>query len=274
MKTKDVETDVGSTDLASYILAVTEQLKRERKFAAAHGYVSVLHSFQDFAGGRGIPLPMDEVFTPMRLKAYEEWLMQTKKRPLKMNSVTSYMSSLRAVYNRWMPVGTPGHNPQLFAGVHTRVVSQTKRALRGWQMEKLLRAENDDLTREERRALAYFRLMFLCRGIPFIDLAHLRRQDLQGEYLVYLRHKTQKPMRVKLSPEALRLLRGLGQKTTPSSPYLLPILDAEIQDGWEQYLSYQIALRNFNRTLKQAVKRMLPGVPVSSYAAKHNAFAI
>ena len=34
MKTKDVETDVGSTDLASYILAVTEQLKRERKFAA------------------------------------------------------------------------------------------------------------------------------------------------------------------------------------------------------------------------------------------------
>jgi hypothetical protein len=94
MKTKDVETDVGSTDLASYILAVTEQLKRERKFAAAHGYVSVLHSFQDFAGGRGIPLPMDEVFTPMRLKAYEEWLMQTKKRPLKMNSVTSYMSSL------------------------------------------------------------------------------------------------------------------------------------------------------------------------------------
>ena len=113
-------------------------------------------------------------------------------------------------------------------------------------MEKLLRAENDDLTREERRALAYFRLMFLCRGIPFIDLAHLRRQDLQGEYLVYLRHKTQKPMRVKLSPEALRLLRGLGQKTTPSSPYLLPILDAEIQDGWEQYLSYQIALRNFN----------------------------
>ena len=151
MKTKDVETDVGSTDLASYILAVTEQLKRERKFAAAHGYVSVLHSFQDFAGGRGIPLPMDEVFTPMRLKAYEEWLMQTKKRPLKMNSVTSYMSSLRAVYNRWMPVGTPGHNPQLFAGVHTRVVSQTKRALRGWQMEKLLRAENDDRFRQRRR---------------------------------------------------------------------------------------------------------------------------
>ena len=71
------------------------------------------------------------------------------------------MSSLRAVYNRWMPVGTPGYNPQLFVGVHTRVVSQTKRALRGWQMEKLLRAENDDLTREERRALAYFRLMFL-----------------------------------------------------------------------------------------------------------------
>ena len=94
----DVGIDVGRMELSSYMLAVIEKLKHEQKYAAAHGYLCALHSFQDFAGGRGVPLPMNEVFRPERLKAYEEWLMQKKARPLKPNSVTCYMSSLRAVY--------------------------------------------------------------------------------------------------------------------------------------------------------------------------------
>lgn len=255
-------------DLESYVLAVIVQLKEERKYAAVRGYLAALYSFGDFAGGRGVLLPMEEVFTPERLKAYEEWLMQKKKRPLKANSVTSYMSSLRAVYNRWMPAGTPAHNPRMFADVHTRVVAPTKRALRGWQMAKLLKADTGELTEEERTALGYFRLMFLLRGLPFIDLAHMRRQDLQGCYLVYLRHKTKKPMRVELCPDAMQLLRELGQKN-PDSPYLFPILDADLSGGWEQYHHYQTALRSFDRTLKQVMKQLLPGVAVSSYTARH-----
>ena len=261
----DVEIDVGRMELSSYMLAVIEKLKHEQKYAAAHGYLCALHSFQDFAGGRGVPLPMTEVFRPERLKAYEEWLMQKKVRPLKPNSVTCYMSSLRAVYNRWMPAGTPGHDAKMFADVHTRVVSQTKRALQGWQMEKVL-AGSPFITGQT--ALDYFRLMFLCRGMPFIDLAHLRKRDLQGRYLVYLRHKTRRPMRVELCPEALRLLRKYG-KENPDSPYLLPILDADTSGGWGLYKDYQDALRLFNRDLARAMEFLLPGVRVSSYTARH-----
>ena len=261
----DVEIDVGRMELSSYMLAVIEKLKHEQKYAAAHGYLCALHSFQDFAGGRGVPLPMNEVFRPERLKAYEEWLMQKKARPLKPNSVTCYMSSLRAVYNRWMPAGTPGHDAKMFADVHTRVVSQTKRALQGWQMEKVL-AGSPFIAGQT--ALDYFRLMFLCRGMPFIDLAHLRKRDLQGRYLVYLRHKTRCPMRVELCPEALRLLRKYG-KENPDSPYLLPILDADTSGGWGLYKDYQDALRLFNRDLARAMEFLLPGVRVSSYTARH-----
>ena len=261
----DVEIDVGRMELSSYMLAVIEKLKHEQKYAAAHGYLCALHSFQDFVGGRGVPLPMNEVFRPERLKAYEEWLMQKKARPLKPNSVTCYMSSLRAVYNRWMPAGTPGHDAKMFADVHTRVVSQTKRALQGWQMEKVL-AGSPFIAGQT--ALDYFRLMFLCRGMPFIDLAHLRKRDLQGRYLVYLRHKTKRPMRVELCPEALRLLREYGKKS-PDSPYLLPILDADTPGGWGLYKDYQDALRHFNRELAPAVELLLPGIRVSSYTARH-----
>lgn len=277
MKTVDFRMDtemyidecLANEELASYVLAVVEQLKRERKYAAAHGYLAALHSFEDFARGRGMSLLMKDVFMPEQLKNYEEWLMQGKERPLKINSVTSYMSSLRAVYNRWMPPGSPGHNPKLFAHVHTRVVSKTKRALRGWQLEKMLNADTRELPPEEKTAFDYFRLMFMLRGLPFIDLAHMRRQDLQGKYLFYLRHKTGKPMCVELCPDAMKLLSKLVQKDS-DSPYLFPILDAGVQGGWEQYRNYQTARRSFDRTLKKAMKRLLPGVPVSSYTARHS----
>ena len=261
----DVEIDVGRMELSSFMLAVIEKLKHEQKYAAAHGYLCALHSFQDFAGGRGVRLPMNEVFRPERLKAYEEWLMQKKARPLKPNSVTCYMSSLRAVYNRWMPAGTPGHDAKMFADLHTRVVSQTKRALQGWQMEKVL-AGSPFIAGQT--ALDYFRLMFLCRGMPFIDLAHLRKRDLQGRYLVYLRHKTKRPMRVELCPEALRLLREYGKKR-PDAPYLLPLQAADTPGGWGLYKDYQDALRHFNRELAPAVELLLPGIRVSSYTARH-----
>ena len=65
MSTENEEKDVGATmELSPYMLAVIEQLKCEQKYAAAHGYLCALHSFQDFAGGREVPLPMNEVFRP------------------------------------------------------------------------------------------------------------------------------------------------------------------------------------------------------------------
>lgn len=265
-KTKVVE--AGGIYLTGYMERVINQLKEDRKFSAARIYRCVLHSYQNFAGGSGVPLPMEEVFTPARLKAYEEWMTQKKKRPLKANSVTSYLSTLRAVYHRWIPAGTPGYNPKMFADVHIRVVSQTKRALHSWQMDKLRKADTSEFTAEQKKTLSCFNLMFVCRGMPYIDLAYMRKQDLQGDCLVYLRHKTGIPMSVKLSDEALRLIRELGKKN-PDSPYLLPILNADALGGWEQYVQYQKALRGFNRTLQQVTKRLLPGVRVSSYTARH-----
>jgi hypothetical protein len=50
-------------------------------------------------------------------------------------------------------------------------------------------------------ALAYFLLMFLFRGMPFIDLAHLRKQDVKGKYIVYSRHKTGRQITVRIPKE-------------------------------------------------------------------------
>ena len=178
------------------------------------------------------------------------------------------MRTLRAVYNRWMPPGTAEHNPRLFDDVYTGVVSQTKRALTARQMEQLLEADLSGLSPQQQVVLAYFLLMFLLRGMPFIDLAHLRKRDMQDGRITYSRHKTDKPITVRIPREALVLIAKYADRHS-ASPYLFPILDARIRDSWQSYRNYQDALRHFNRKLGQVMSRLLPGVRVSSYTARH-----
>ena len=46
-----------------------------------------------------------------------------------------------------------------------------------------------------RRAQELFILMFSLRGIPFVDLAYLRKSDLRDNVITYRRRKTGRPCR-------------------------------------------------------------------------------
>lgn len=264
----ELRNDVEATELSFYMSGVIEELKRDGKFPAAHIYACTLRSFKSFAGsgGSGSGLLLHEVFTPGRLKEYENWLLAVRE--LSLNTVSTYMRTLQAVYHRWMPSGSPGYNPKLFADVYTRVVPQTKRALTGQQVNKLMSTDLDTLPVQLQCVCAYFLLMVLFRGMPFIDLAHLRKCDVQGNLIVYRRHKTGKQMTVHIPREAEGLIKAFRDKN-PQSVYLFPVLDARLRGGRPLYECYQAALRRFNRLLEKLMQILLPGVKVSSYTARH-----
>lgn len=61
-------------DLACYMQSVIGQLEADKKRSAVHTYTYALKSVTEFYGGEGTPMPVGEVFTPGRLKEYEEWM--------------------------------------------------------------------------------------------------------------------------------------------------------------------------------------------------------
>lgn len=277
MKPDESGKKAGVTDdLPPYMAASTAALRKEKKFAAVHNCRSTLRSFALFWSGKKAEkaeMPMHEVFTPECLKEYETWLFAHRYSP---NTVSTYMRALQAVYRRWMPPGTEGHNPVLFKNVHTRVEARTKRALTAPQMEKLMGTDAGTLPPEQQRTLACFLLMFMLRGMPFIDLYHLRKGDLRDGRITYRRHKTGVLMVVDVPPEALRLIQKHRNRT--ESDYLFPLLDDGKEDGLHSHgvpdaeeldRRYQQVLRRFNRELERLMKRLLPGVKVSSYTARH-----
>ena len=265
----NVERKNAKDDLRLYMPEVIGMLKREGKFPAMHVYACTLRSYEKFCAEERYPknttasLSMQEIFTPERLKEYEDWLAGQQSSP---NTISTYMRTLQAVYNRWMSPGIEGYNPVLFKDVYTKVESRTKRALTAEQMEQLRNTDFSVLTLRQQQVLTYFLLMFMLRGMPFIDLAHLRKSDLRNRRITYRRHKTGKLMVVDVPPDAMRLLQKYRDKT--DSEYLFPLLHGGLFME-EHHHRYQETLRHFNRELARLMKQLLPGVYVSSYTARH-----
>ena len=120
--------------------------------------------------------------TPSWLKAFQNYLLS---RQLQWNSISTYMRMLRAVYFRAVDQGLVSAWPRLFHGVYTGTRVTVKRAVEAGVFRRLQEPLPKHTGLEKTRML--FLLLFMLRGIPFVDIAFLRRCDLEGDILTYRR---------------------------------------------------------------------------------------
>ena len=230
--------------LLQTLSSIIQELKENGQWGTAHVYQSAYNSFALFSCCRDIPF---KKFTPALLKDFEIYL---RKRKCSWNTVSTYMKVLRATYNRAVDEGYASYVPRLFRHVQTGVSSERKRSLEASDMGGLMNGKGEELSAGMERTLAILQLMFILRGIPFVDLAYLRKSDIQGNILRYRRRKTGRRLTVILTPEALKLIDTLSDKRE-ESPYLLPFLTSP-EGSEEAYREYQRALRSFNRQARRA----------------------
>lgn len=260
------------TNLFRLLEDIIREYRSNQQWGTAHVYQSTYNSFALYNKGRDFPF---RLLTPARLKDYESYLRSQAR---SWNTVATYMKVLKSIYNRAVEKRMAPFVPNLFRGVRSTPVVERKRALEATTMSRVLQAsvlKNNPLSntgktpaQEQQATRSLFSLMFLLRGIPFVDLAYLRKCDVQGEMLYYRRRKTGRPLAVQLTPEAQSLIRSLQTaEKSQTSPYLLPLLSRE--EGSEAaYREYQSALRRFNRQLKQ-LPELYGSTHVSSYCARH-----
>ena len=214
------------------------------------------------------PMPMRKL-SPTVLKRFENYLRQ---RNCSWNTVSTYIKTVRSVYHRAVDRKYIRYVPRLFEHVYTGTRADKKKALKASDISSLVREterslQGGTLPNAQQRTRIFFVLMFMLRGIPFVDLAYLHKRDLQGNVLSYRRRKTGRALTVSLTPEAMQMVRMVADRN-PDSPYLFPILQSE--EGTEAaYREYQSALRAFNQRL--AVLRQCLGMQsaLSTYAARH-----
>ena len=177
---------------------------------------------------------------------------------------------MRAVYNRAVDRRMASYIPHHFRYVYTGTRADRKRALEKEDMERLMKELPKQIHQgrgELQRTRAYFFLMFMLRGMPFVDLAYLKKQDIVGNVLTYRRRKTGRLLTVTLLPETMKLMKKY-MNTDSASPYLFPILTGG-ESTEATYREYQIALRNFNYQLLLLKQVLALTSDLSSYTARH-----
>lgn len=250
-------------NVLTFMKEVADGLQMGGNFGTAHVYRSSLNAIIAYCGGEDFTF--NEI-TPEWLKGFE---IHLRKRKCSWNTVSTYMRILRAVYNRAVDNNEAKYIPRLFRYVYTGTRAEHQRALETGDVEKifagliLLSGVNPAM----QRARHFFILMFLMRGMPFVDLAYLRKSDLHGDVITYRRRKTGRPLSVTLTNEAMRIVR-MYMNQDVHSPYLFSFLRSP-EGTMEAYREYQLALRSFNRQL--LILGEFLGIPnrLSSYTARH-----
>ena len=250
-----IQTPVDAASLFDFMSETIVAKEDMAKWRTAEAYRSALRSFQQFRKAADIPLP--EIDSRL-MAAYEAWLGSHGLCP---NSRSFYLRILRAVYNRAVEQGlTPQRFP--FKYTYTGVERTHKRAIELSTMRKIKELElRNGSTLELARDMFLF--SFYTRGMAFVDMAYLRKQDLRGDTLYYRRQKTGQQMMVHWETQMQAVV---DKYAVPSSPFLLPIIHTQGQDERKQYL---YASHNINRSLKKIGKQLNLPAPLTMYVARH-----
>ena len=204
------------SSLFTFMHGVIAQLKQLGKVRTSETYTATLKSFMAFRDEQDVPL--DGISSDMMLM-YEAHL---KARGVRMNTISFYMRNLRAVYNRAVEKGlTQPNNP--FRHVYTGVDKTVKRAIPIKAIKALM-----ELDLSMKPSLDFARDMFLfsfyTRGMSFVDIAYLKKTDLQNGILTYRRRKTGQELSIKWEKCMAEIIAKYPENKTD---YLLPIIKEE-----------------------------------------------
>ena len=235
---------------------LVKMLKDAGKIRTAETYGTALSSFRNFYTEH-YDIPLAKMNSELMMR-YEQFL---KARGVTANTISFYMRNLRAIYNRAVAKElTPQNFP--FKYVYTGVCKTLKR---GIPLRKVQEIKSLDLS--GKKAMDYARDMFLfsfyTRGMAFVDMAFLKKEDLQKGVLTYRRHKTGQQLFIRWETPMQHIV---DKYDTSESPYLLPIIRPDGTDEWRQYKN---ASHLVNRKLKQVGALLDLSVTLTLYVARH-----
>ena len=191
--------------------------------------------------------------------SFEEYLIG---RNLSRNSTSFYMRILRAVYNRGVDKGwTSQRRP--FRHAYTGVDRTRKRAV---TLQVIRRLHELDLSGRPCLAKArdIFLFSFYTRGMSFVDMAYLRRDDLHDDMLRYTRRKTGQELCIRWEPVMQEIVDRY-----PLNPngFLLPVITDPKQDFRHQYKN---AILRTNEALAKISEMLGLDHALTTYVARHS----
>jgi len=246
--------------LDKFVASYSGRLNDAGRFRMYTAHQSVLNSVSEFCGN-AIP-PLKTVYTKDFLRRYEDYLIY---KGCMRNTISFYMTVLRSIYGIAVAAGKIQIIPQLFADVFTGSDPTEKRAIDSDVIALLYATDLSESPRLE-RCRDIFILSFYLQGMAFVDLAYLRKSDIQGDIVTYRRRKSGSLVCVSMLEPAKQILTKYEDEVE-DSPYAFPLITLSGADAHRQR---QSALRRHNRQLKALAAHLGIKDNLTSYVARHS----
>ncbi len=234
-------------------------LRNANRLGTALNYEKTMRNFGEFLNGVDLPF---SAMTEQLIADYNAFLVQ---RGMVRNSVSFYMRIMRAVYNKAVRLKlVEQSNP--FTEVYTGIDRTRKRAVPESVITQLYKLRLEEGTPV---ALALARDMFIfsfcTRGMTFVDMAYLKKSNLQNGVICYARRKTGQLLTVKIEPGVQRII---DKYKFASETYVFPIITSS--DVRKSYDEYQAAINTHNRLLRRLSKMLPTECKLTSYVSRHS----
>ena len=254
----------GHKGLIEYMRNRIQRLVASNRFETAHISQNALNSFLKFRSGEDI------YFSDLSASLFVNYEQYLRRAGCSLNTISVYMRTLRATYNEAARRGyVETTQYTLFQQVFTGVDATPKKAISEAELSKIFSQSLPDDRQHLQLTKDLFLFSFFTRGMPFVDIAHLRKTDIQKETIAYRRQKTNQKIEIQIIPCIRDIIDRYLEDSSPDSLFVFPILasGATSRENWRIYRS---ALTRYNRHLKQLadVFQIIPNL--TGYSARHS----
>ena len=219
--------------------------KKLGKKKTASNYTCALRHFKQFREEEDIAV---EDLSVGLMKDFQAHLINVG---LGMNTISLYNRQLRAIYNYALDEEIVLIDRRPFRKSFTGQEKTRKRAV---SHEKIRKLTHFSLVGKNK--LEFARDLFLfsiyMQGMPFVDIAYLKKEQVKNDFISYKRKKTNRHLTVKLHEKAKAIIHKY-KVNDPDCPYLFPIL---YNPQRKVSVEYSSALRTHNNRLRQISELM------------------
>lgn len=252
--------DFSGISFIGYLERKLELYLSQGRTSAASKLRATLNTFTTFLKQNDLLKKGDLLFSDIDEQLLLLFEKDMKRRYLSANTTSFYMRILRSHYHKGIEEGLYFSFTEPFKVVFTGVGKTKKRALTEDELLKIIDMELPP-------KLSYARDLFLfslyTRGMSFVDIAHLKTENIIKGEIRYCRSKTGQLIRVSIEPciqEIIDRYRSLS-----GSDYIFPILMLK-----GKLLKYNTSLKNFNNHLIVISRRLGLEHHITSYVARHS----
>lgn len=231
------------------------EMRNAGKNGTAANYSSAVNAFERYTGSRAMPL---NDITKKTVEGFADFQRQQGNSP---NTIVFYVKQLRAIYNKADDDGFIHSASRPFHRIKLKGSRTPKRAVSKKEIDRIAGLDLEGHHEHRKLARDLFRFSLLTRGMAFVDMCYLKKENVRGDMLVYRRRKTDQLLQIKIEPALRALLRKYGEK---DSPYLLPMLRSD-----DSYKGYRYIQRRLNKRIRELGGLLGFDFPLTFYVARH-----